>query len=180
MKALIKYVLHILRLRNKRFIFHKNSKKPYEYGLKPCAFGQAGQTPQMKALSKERKTSTICLITLRIMIYYICTNTRSGSNPGKIPRSLLLQSLQNSFDIFREYFRNIEKGTTDEMSYSSGVKTIDRIVYLVGKDRMGKYPQFNSITTGLAHLVFSSGFPFFLYMLSKQPQVSRISKIVRN
>jgi len=114
-------------------------------------------------------------------------------------------------DTFREYFRNIEKGSsymminepiwkhithqlnvwidlmqnmeagiTDEMSYSSGVKTIDRIVYLVGKDRMGKYPQFNSITTGLAHLVFSSGFPFFLYMLSKQPQVSRISKIVRN
>jgi hypothetical protein len=49
---LTKYIVHLLILRNERYIFHRNAMKPYEYGPKPCAFGQAGQPPQKEVIGK--------------------------------------------------------------------------------------------------------------------------------
>ncbi|WP_094228639.1 PHP domain-containing protein [Methanolobus psychrotolerans] len=75
---------------------------------------------------------------------------------------------------------NMENGTSEETRYSTGVNTFDKIVSLVGKDRLGKHSLMNMTTLYLAQHISGSGLPVFLYMLSKQPQVSRINRIIKS
>ncbi|MDG6244621.1 MAG: PHP domain-containing protein [Methanolobus sp.] len=73
---------------------------------------------------------------------------------------------------------NMESETSKDTDYSTGLKTLDKVISLVGKERLGKHPRVNNTTMYLAQQISGSGLPVFLYMLSKQPQVSRIGQII--
>ncbi|WP_406656640.1 PHP domain-containing protein [Methanolobus sp. ZRKC2] len=73
---------------------------------------------------------------------------------------------------------SMEKDIREEMGFTTGVGKIDRIVDLLDKYGLNHHHRFNSAAMNAMQLVSRSGLPVFLYMLSKQPQVSRIGKMV--
>ncbi len=74
---------------------------------------------------------------------------------------------------------NMEQAPDKPAQYSTGVQKFDRVVDLmIGKDKLGKYPKLTNMAMNLIQHVSDSGVPVFLYMLSKQPQVSRINRII--
>lgn len=75
---------------------------------------------------------------------------------------------------------NMEARMPYEGDYSTGVETFDKVVSLVGRERIEKHPHLTSMTMQVAQQFFSSGLPFLLYRISKQPQVSRIGRIVNS
>ncbi|MDW7731197.1 MAG: PHP domain-containing protein [Methanolobus sp.] len=73
---------------------------------------------------------------------------------------------------------SMEKEIREEMGFTTGVGRIDRIVNLFEKYGLSNHHRFNGAAMNMMQLVSRSGLPVFLYMLSKQPQVSRIGKMV--
>ncbi len=86
--------------------------------------------------------------------------------------------ISNELNAWVELIFNMEKRPSGYDDYSTGVNTFDKVVNLIGSEKMEKYPRFNNITMNLAQHFLGSGLPFLLYRISKQPQVSRISRIV--
>ncbi len=72
----------------------------------------------------------------------------------------------------------MEKEIREEMGFTSGVGRIDRLVDLFDKYGLSHHQRLNSALMNTMKLISRSGIPVFLYMLSKQPQVSRIEKTV--
>jgi hypothetical protein len=71
----------------------------------------------------------------------------------------------------------MEKQIREEMGFTTGVGRVDRLVNLFDKYGLSNHHRFNNTTMNIMQLVSRSGLPVFLYMLSKQPQVSRIGKM---
>ncbi|SFM91042.1 PHP domain-containing protein [Methanolobus profundi] len=88
--------------------------------------------------------------------------------------------ISHELNAWVELIFNMETRMPYEGDYSTGVEAFDRVVNLVGRENMEKHPHMTNMTRHLAHHFFSSGLPFLLYRLSKQPQVSRIGRIVNN
>lgn len=79
-----------------------------------------------------------------------------------------------------ELIFNMEIRMSDEGGYSTGVETFDKVVNLVVGDNRNKHPHISNATMHLAQQFFGSGLPFLLYRISKQPQVSRIGRVVNS
>ncbi|MBN2110812.1 MAG: PHP domain-containing protein [Methanosarcinaceae archaeon] len=73
---------------------------------------------------------------------------------------------------------SMEKEMREEMGFTTGVGKVDRLVNLFDKYGLSNHHRLNGAAMGIMQLVSRSGLPVFLYMLSKQPQVSRIEKMV--
>ncbi len=72
---------------------------------------------------------------------------------------------------------SMEKQIREEMGFTTGVGRVDRLVNLFDKYGLSNHHRFNNTTMNIMQLVSRSGLPVFLYMLSKQPQVSRIGRM---
>ncbi|MEZ5334806.1 MAG: PHP domain-containing protein [Methanolobus sp.] len=79
-----------------------------------------------------------------------------------------------------ELIFNMEKRMPYEGDYSTGVEVFDRVVNLVGGENRTKHPHIYNMTMYAAQQFFGSGLPFLLYRISKQPQVSRIGRVVNS
>ena len=73
----------------------------------------------------------------------------------------------------------MEKDIREEMGFTSGVGKIDRLVNLFDRYGLCHHQKISGTMMNIMKLISRSGLPVFLYMLSKQPQISRIEKTVK-
>ncbi|WP_340819003.1 PHP domain-containing protein [Methanolobus sp. WCC4] len=88
--------------------------------------------------------------------------------------------ISHELNAWVELIFNMEKRMTEEGGYSTGVEVFDRVVSLFVDENRKKHPHISNATMHLAQHFFGSGLPFLLYRISKQPQVSRIGRVVKN
>ncbi len=70
------------------------------------------------------------------------------------------------------------KGIRDEAGFTTGMGQFDRLITFLGSDLLERNPLINNGAKSVLQHISGSGLPAFAYMLSKQPQVSRITRIV--
>ena len=88
--------------------------------------------------------------------------------------------ISHELNAWVELIFNMENRMPYEGDYSTGVEAFDRVVNLIVADNMEKHPHITNMTMHLAQQFFGSGLPFLLYKILKQPQVSRIGRIVNS
>ncbi|WMW24373.1 PHP domain-containing protein [Methanolobus sediminis] len=88
--------------------------------------------------------------------------------------------ISHEMNAWVELVFNMEKRMPYEGDYSTGVEVFDRVVGLVCGDNRDKHPHMYSMTMHFAQQFFGSGLPFLLYRISKQPQVTRIGRVVNS
>jgi hypothetical protein len=88
--------------------------------------------------------------------------------------------ISHELNAWIELIFNMEKRMPHEGDYSTGVEVVDRAVSLVCGENRDKHPHICNMTMHLAQQFFGSGLPFLLYRISKQPQVSRIGRVVNS
>ena len=88
--------------------------------------------------------------------------------------------ISHELNAWVELIFSMEKRMPHEGDYSTGVEVVDRVVSLVCGDNRDKHPHVCNMTMHLAQQFFGSGLPFLLYRISKQPQVSRIERVMNS
>lgn len=73
---------------------------------------------------------------------------------------------------------SMSKDIREEMGFTTGMGAFDRLLSIMGSDVVERSPRLNSAAKSLIKQVSGSGLPVFLYMISKQPQVSRIGRMI--
>ncbi|TGC09219.1 PHP domain-containing protein [Methanolobus halotolerans] len=86
--------------------------------------------------------------------------------------------LTREMNAWIELVFSMEKEIREEMGFTSGVGKIDRLVDIFDRYGLSHHQKINGAMMNVMKLISRSGLPVFMYMLSKQPQVSRIGKTV--
>lgn len=73
---------------------------------------------------------------------------------------------------------SIDKEIWDEIGFSTGVGSFDKILRALALDTSRKSTGLNKATSGLARQISGSRLPVLLHMLTKRSQVTRIERIV--
>lgn len=73
---------------------------------------------------------------------------------------------------------SMKKDIREEMGFSTGTGVFDRVLGILGNDAVERSPRINNAAKNIIKQVSGSGLPVFLYMMSKQPQVSKIGRVI--
>lgn len=77
-----------------------------------------------------------------------------------------------------ELIFSMRKDIREEMGFTTGMGAFDRLLSIMENDILERSPLINNVTKDLIKHVSGSGLPVLLYMISKQPQVSKIGRMI--
>ena len=89
-----------------------------------------------------------------------------------------LRHLTKELNAWVELVFSMDRNAREEKSFTTNVRTFDRLIALFANERIRKFPRVNSLTMSFFQNFSRSGLPAYMYMRSEKPLVSRIEKIV--
>lgn len=86
--------------------------------------------------------------------------------------------LTGELDSWIELAFSRRKDTREEIGFTTGMGQLDKLISLLGSDSLEKNPRMSCTAKSILKHISGSGLPALMYMISKQPQVSRIGRII--
>jgi predicted metal-dependent phosphoesterase TrpH len=90
----------------------------------------------------------------------------------------VLKHITGELDSWIELAFSMGKDIREEVGFTTGMRPFDRLLRFLGSDLLERNPRINNGTRSLLHHISGSGLPALMYMLSKQPHISRISRLI--
>lgn len=109
--------------------------------------------------------------------YEYFSNIRKGRSCMVVDQPIW-KHITGELNAWIELIFSMRKDIREEMGFTTGMGAFDRLVSIMESDILERSPLVNNVAKDLIKHVSGSGLPVLLYMISKQPQVSKIGRMI--